>query len=247
MNSPGSYGRSPGRCRRRPPDPQEGTVRRERWGLGSEAAARRTLVDTMWRAGLRLQRPTKLDRGSSRRITIMRALPTCRWVIREYQCDSPSIIASLPGSQHSNAPPKGRAPSQERLDRLVHISVPSRKFDEEVLRFWRGRRPHPLPLALDPERTRGALRREVAIDTAECGGEGEELKEAGGRRPPASFKTSPLPRLDSLLRRVTLAGGEVRGGGESLAHSSGSRGAAMKVQVESSPDGISLRTFDTPH
>ena len=76
---------------------------------------------------------------------------------------------------------------------------------------------------------------------------GEELKEAGGRRPPASFKTSPLPRLDSLLRRVTLAGGEVRGGGESLAHSSGSRGAAMKVQVESSPDGISLRTFDTPH
>ena len=53
----------------------------------------------------------------------------------------------------------------------------------------------------------GPLRREFAIDTAECGGEGEELKEAGGRRPPASFKTSPLPRLDSLLRRVTLAGG----------------------------------------
>ena len=102
-------------------------MRRERWGLGSEAAARRTLVDTMWRAGLRLQRPTKLDRGSSRRITIMRALPTCGWVIREYQCDSPSIIASQPGSQRSNAPPKGRAPSQERLDRLVHISVPSRK------------------------------------------------------------------------------------------------------------------------
>jgi hypothetical protein len=24
-------------------------------------------------------------------------------------------------------------------------------------------------------------------------------------------------------------------------------GAAMKVQVEGSPDGISLRTFDTPH
>jgi hypothetical protein len=69
-------------------------------------------------------------------------------------------------------------------------SVPSRKFDEEVLRIWRGRRPHPLP-----------------IDTAECGGEGEELKEAGGLRPPASFKTLPLPRLDSLLRRVTLAGG----------------------------------------
>ena len=33
-------------------------------------------------------------------------------------------------------------------------SVPFRKFDEEVLR------PHPLPLALDPERTRGALRRD---------------------------------------------------------------------------------------
>jgi len=76
-------------------------------------------------------------------------------------------------------------------------SVPSRKFDEEVLRFWRGRRPHPLP----------PLRCEVAIDTAECGGEGEELKEAGGRRPPASFKTSPLPRLDSLLGTVARAGG----------------------------------------
>jgi hypothetical protein len=81
---------------------------------------------------------------------------------------------------------------------LYHpASVPSREFDEEVLRIWRGRRPHPLP----------PLRREVAIDTAECGGEGEELKEAGGLRPPASFKTLPLPRLDSLLRRVTLAGG----------------------------------------
>ena len=74
-----------------------------------------------------------------------------------------------------------------------------------------------------------------AVDTAVSGGEalrslhcaarsavqvslraaprGEELKEAGGLRPPASFKTLPLPRLDSLLRRVTLAGGGVRGGG----------------------------------
>jgi len=39
-------------------------------------------------------------------------------------------------------------------------SVPFRKFDEEVLRTLRGLRPYPLPLALDPERTRGALRRD---------------------------------------------------------------------------------------
>jgi len=83
------------------------------------------------------------------------------------------------------------------------VSVPFRKFDEEVLHTLRGLRPHPLP----------PLRREAAADTAVSGGEGEDLKEAGGRRPPASFKTSPLPRLDSLLRRVTLAGGGVRGGG----------------------------------
>jgi hypothetical protein len=80
---------------------------------GSEAAARRTLVTPMWRAGLRLQRPTNLDRGSSRRITIMRALPINRWAIREYQGDSPSIIASPPGSQRSNAPPKEQLPSQK--------------------------------------------------------------------------------------------------------------------------------------
>jgi len=42
---------------------------------------------------------------------------------------------------------------------------------------------------------------------------GEDLKEAGGRRPPASFKTSPLPRPDSLLGMLTRAGGGVRGGG----------------------------------
>ena len=65
----------------------------------------------------------------------------------------------------------------------------------------------PVPRGAARGAAEGPLRREVAIDTAECGGEGEELKEAGGRRPPASFKTSPLPRLDSLLRRVTLAGG----------------------------------------
>ena len=39
------------------------------------------------------------------------------------------------------------------------------------------------------------------------------LKEAGGRRPPASLKTSPLPRLDALAITPHLAGGGVRGGG----------------------------------
>ena len=78
---------------------------KERSGFGSEAAVRRILADTMWRADVSLQRPTQLDRGSSRRITIMRALPICGWVIREYQCGSPSTIASLPGSERSNAPP----------------------------------------------------------------------------------------------------------------------------------------------
>jgi hypothetical protein len=43
---------------------------------------------------------------------------------------------------------------------LVYPCVPFRKFDEEVLRTLRDLRPHPLPLALDPERTRGALRRD---------------------------------------------------------------------------------------
>ena len=57
--------------------------------------------------------------------------------------------------------------------------IPFRKFDEEVLRALRGLRPHPLPLALDPERTRGALRREAAVDTAVRGGEGQDLKEVG--------------------------------------------------------------------
>ena len=33
---------------------------------------------------------------------------------------------------------------------------------------------------------------------------GEDLKEAGGLRPPASFKTSPLPRLDSPVRAGAL-------------------------------------------
>jgi len=54
---------------------------------------------------------------------------------------------------------------------------------------------------------RGPLRREAAAVTAVSGGEGEDLKEAGGLRPPASFKTSPLPRLDSLLGTLTRAGG----------------------------------------
>ncbi len=105
------------------------------------------------------------------------------------------------------------ASSFDPVERTAQDSVPFRKFDEEVLRTLRGLRPHPLPLALDPERTRGALRREAAADTAVSGGEGEDLKEAGGLRPPASFKTSPLPRLDSLLATLTRAGGGVRGGG----------------------------------
>ena len=52
-----------------------------------------------------------------------------------------------------------------------------------------------------------------AADTIVSGGEGEDLKEAGGLRPPASFKTSPLPRLDSLLGTLTRAGGGGGGGG----------------------------------
>ena len=82
--------------------------------------------------------------------------------------------------------------------------------------------------ALRGAQPRGPLRREGVADTAVSGGEalrslhcaarsaaqvslraaprGEDLKEAGGRRPPASFKTSPLPRLDSLLGTVTRAG-----------------------------------------
>jgi len=75
--------------------------------------------------------------------------------------------------------------------------VPFRKFDEEVLRTLRGLRPHPLPLALDPERTRGALRRETAVDTSVGGGEGEDLKEAGGPSAPRLLQdlTPPPARL----------------------------------------------------
>jgi hypothetical protein len=40
-----------------------------------------------------------------------------------------------------------------------------------------------------------------------CGGEGEDLKETGGRKPPVSFKTSPLPRSDSTASGAFLAGG----------------------------------------
>jgi len=116
---------------------------------------------------------------------------------------------------------KGPAAAQPRsrtrhLPRLAPPSVPFRKFDEEVLRTLRGLRPHPLPLALDPEaQPRGTPPGldDQAADTAVRGGEGEDLKEAGGRRPPASFKTPPLPRLDSLLGTLTRAGRGVRGGG----------------------------------
>ena len=62
---------------------------------------------------------------------------------------------------------------------------------------------------------------------------GEDLKEAGGLRPPASFKTSPLPRLDSLLGR-SHAPGEGSGVGVEDDHgrSACSRGAAVKLHVE---------------
>ena len=138
----------------------------------------------------------------------------------------PKMLATPPASNHTNpgycplgALCEGLGPREERFSSpdkaILHppASVPFRKFDEEVLRTLRGLWPHPLPLALDPERTRGALRRQAAADTAVSGGEGEDLKEAGGRRPPASFKTSPLPRLDSLLGTLTRAGGGARGGG----------------------------------
>ena len=58
---------------------------------------------------------------------------------------------------------------------------------------------------------RGALRREADFTWTEWGGEGvKQRKEAGGRRPPASFKTSPLPRLDPLPQSRPHRG---RGGG----------------------------------
>ena len=58
--------------------------------------------------------------------------------------------------------------------------------------------PHPLP----------PLRLETVFDIAECGGEGVEIfKEAGGLRPPASLRTFPLPRPESLAITSQLAGG----------------------------------------
>ena len=44
-----------------------------------------------------------------------------------------------------------------------------------------------------------------------------------GLRPPTSFRSSPLPRPDSVVRRVILAGAGVGGGGESLVDTSDSR------------------------
>ena len=110
-------------------------------------------------------------------------------------------------------------PSQERLDRLVHISVPFRKFDEEVFRTLRGLRPHPLPLALDPERTRGALRREVAIDTAECGG--EALR---------SLHCAARCAVQVSLRAAARGSGV--GVEDDHGRSACSRGAAVKLHVE---------------
>jgi hypothetical protein len=56
---------------------------------------------------------------------------------------------------------------------------------------------------------RGPLRREADFIRTDWGGEGvEKRKEAGGRRPPASLKTSPLTRPDPLTAGgLTFAGG----------------------------------------
>ena len=71
-----------------------------------------------------------------------------------------------------------------------------------------------LPLHPLPPLAGQALRLTTVFDKAEPGRKGvEELKEAGGLRPPASLKTSPLPRLDDLALTPQLAGGGVRGGG----------------------------------
>lgn len=99
-------------------------VSEERWGSGGEAAVWRTLAGTMWRPGPGLGRPTSLDGGSSRRITIMRALLICGWVTREYQCDSPSRFASLPESQRCTRHQRHTQGQPQNLDRLVHISSP---------------------------------------------------------------------------------------------------------------------------
>ena len=64
--------------------------------------------------------------------------------------------------------------------------------------------PHPLP----------PLRLTTDFDNAHPGGEGvEKIKEAGGPRPPASLRTTPLPRLDDLALPPQFAGGGDRGGG----------------------------------
>jgi hypothetical protein len=52
------------------------------------------------------------------------------------------------------------------------------------------------------------LRGEVIFLRAEPSGEGKEnLKEAGGQRPPAYLKTSPLSRVATFAWTVRVAGG----------------------------------------
>jgi hypothetical protein len=64
--------------------------------------------------------------------------------------------------------------------------------------------PHPRPLSAG----------RLPSCVGKCGGEGvEKLKEAGGLRPPASLKTSPLPRLASLVGGLENAGGGAGVGG----------------------------------
>jgi hypothetical protein len=108
-------------------------------------------------------------------------------------------------------PPAARSP-RLRVSRGTRARVQFRNVDQDVLRSLPGLRPHPLP----------PLRGEGAFVTAGRGGEGvEELKEAGVLRPPASLKTSPLPRPNPHLRRLVLAGGGVRGGGQARPRPSG--------------------------
>lgn len=59
--------------------------------------------------------------------------------------------------------------------------------------------PTPVALSKDPERSCRAHRRVAVVDLSTGGGQAKQLKEAGDRRPSASFESSLLPRLGSLL------------------------------------------------
>ena len=175
----------------------------------------------------------------------------------EAPCPEKRIAHGMVGAKPQ--PSHLRIPLRNQGLRNHGPSVPFRKFDEEVLRTLRGLWPHPLPPRLGSRaHARGSPPGldDQAADTAVSGGEGEDLTEAGGRRPPASFKTSPLPRLDSLLGTLTRAPGRpsahlhcaarsaaqvslraaARGSGVGVEDDHGrsacSRGAAVKLHVE---------------